>query len=235
MKQLRFPVTKKEAEKAGVPYSSEANKTALFPSRLRALREEMGVSQATLASILGVSKSTIGLYETGDTLPDIKTADQLASYFEVTADYLIGRTAVKSECAEIRTMCDYSGLSELAIEELHDLKLEPDMACISVLNRLLENETFEYLLSYIDYAGRTLREAKRVHGKEPYIEDFRELSKAVDEVQATMTRVGLINYKLVDEYEFSSYVRGVLQHQFMDTFDSLFANVDEAPEDQANI
>lgn len=234
MEQLRFPVTRKEAEKAGMAFSSEANKNALFPSRLRALREGMGISQATLASTLGVSKSTIGLYETGDTLPDVKTADQLASYFDVSADYLIGRTGIKSECAEIRTMCDYSGLSESAVKELHNLKLEPDMACISVLNTLLESETFEYLLSYMDYAGRALRKAKIMHGKEPYIEDFQVLSKAIDEVQATIARVGLAGYKLVDEYEFACYVRGVLQHQFMDTFDSLFTDVDRAVTGQAN-
>ena len=73
MEQLVFPVTKKAAEKQGGVYSSDANKNALFPSRLRELRKEKGVSQDQLANELGVSKSTIGLYETGDTLPDAKT------------------------------------------------------------------------------------------------------------------------------------------------------------------
>lgn len=69
MERLKFPVTKKDAEKMGIPYSSEANKNALFPSRLRNLRKEKGVSQKELADFLGLSKSTVGLYETGDTLP----------------------------------------------------------------------------------------------------------------------------------------------------------------------
>ena len=90
MKTLIFPVTKKEAEKAGTSYSSEANKNALFPSQLRDLRKEKGVSQETVARDLGVSKSTIGLYETGDTLPDAKTLYALAKYYAVSADYLLG-------------------------------------------------------------------------------------------------------------------------------------------------
>ena len=90
MEQLVFPVTKKEAEKRGISYSSENNKNALFPSRLRTLRAEKGISQAAFAAALGVSKSTIGLYETGDTLPDAKTLYDLAKYFSVTSDYLLG-------------------------------------------------------------------------------------------------------------------------------------------------
>ena len=83
MKTLIFPVTKKEAEKSGTSYSSEANKNALFPTQLRELRKEKGVSQETVARDLGVSKSTIGLYETGDTLPDVKTLSDLAKYYGV--------------------------------------------------------------------------------------------------------------------------------------------------------
>ena len=96
MERLIFPITKKEAEKQGVKYSSQKNKEALFPSQLRELREIKGISQATLARDLGVSKSTIGLYETGDTLPDAKTLHDLAVYFGVSADYLLGLSDIKS-------------------------------------------------------------------------------------------------------------------------------------------
>lgn len=95
MEQLIFPVTKKEAEKNGKTYSSEANKKALFPSQLRDLRKKKGISQETLAHDLGVSKSTIGLYETGDTLPDAKTLRDLAVYFGVSADWLLGLSDYK--------------------------------------------------------------------------------------------------------------------------------------------
>ena len=48
-----------------------------FARSLSLLRQEKGISQETLARDLGVSKSTIGLYETGDTLPDAKTLRDL--------------------------------------------------------------------------------------------------------------------------------------------------------------
>lgn len=98
MEQPFFPVTKREAERQGIPFSSNANKNAPFPSQLRELREKKGISQAALAKILGVSKSTVGLWETGDTLPDAKSLRDIAEYFEVTADYLLGlSTATRGE------------------------------------------------------------------------------------------------------------------------------------------
>lgn len=118
MEQRKFPITKKAAERTGIPYSSEANKNALFPSRLRALREKEGISQAGLASLLGVSKSTIGLYETGDTLPDIETADKLASHFDISVDYLIGNTDIRSKDLDIKQICAATGLSEMSVQVL---------------------------------------------------------------------------------------------------------------------
>ena len=53
-----FPVTQKEARQTGAEFSSEKNKNSLFPTRLRELRKEKGVSQQECADTLGVSKST---------------------------------------------------------------------------------------------------------------------------------------------------------------------------------
>lgn len=98
MEQPFFPVTRREAERQGIQYSSERNKAASFPTQLRALREGKGVSQSVLSKALGVSKSTVGLWETGDTLPDAKSLHDMAEYFGVTADYLLGlSTATRGE------------------------------------------------------------------------------------------------------------------------------------------
>lgn len=223
MEQLRFPVTKKEAEKAGVHYSSEENKNALFPSRLRALREERGVSQATLALALGVSKSTIGLYETGDTLPDVQTADMVADYFKISVDYLLGRTGVRSTSSDIQSICTYTGLDENAIEWLHDFNLESELcdACIGVLNRFAGSEEFENLLNYIDYAGKVVRESEANRDSRPF-PPMKEIAGAVEKVQKTMLQVGLTGFHLVDADKFADYTKGELKEMFMDVFEKFF-------------
>lgn len=118
MERLIFPVTKKEAEKRGIPYSSAENKNAVFPSQLRKLREDKGVSQLTLAAELGISKSTLGLYETGDTLPDAKTLHDMAVYFNVSADYLLGLSSEKTSDVDVQALWEKTGLSEKSFQFL---------------------------------------------------------------------------------------------------------------------
>lgn len=148
MEQMHFPVTRRDAERSGVPYSSEANKNALFPSRLRELRKEKGVSQDVLSKVLGVSKSTVGLWETGDTLPDAKAIFDLANYFDVSADWILGRSDLKSTDIDVRKICDLLPLSELAVQTLlgmigpDDLGGDPEI--LYVLNTLLEGLALKF-------------------------------------------------------------------------------------------
>lgn len=118
MEQLRFPVTRADAEKTGLKYLSGANKKALFPSRLRELRKEAHLTQKNFAKQLGISKSTLSMYENGDTLPDIETADKMATVFAVSTDYLLRRTDISTPNAEIRAICEMTGLSENTINNL---------------------------------------------------------------------------------------------------------------------
>lgn len=141
MERMFFPVTRREAERSGIPYSSEANKNALFPSQLRELRKEKGVSQDTLSKALGVSKSTVGLWETGDTLPDAKAICDLAKYYGVSTDYLLGRTTVKAPDYAVQYICEYTGLSECAVETLRYFNFWVDGDyLIPTINLLIEQE-----------------------------------------------------------------------------------------------
>lgn len=61
-----------------------------FRERLKELRTQSGISQADLAVRLGMSKSTIGMYETGAIDPSIVALKHLARFFHVDACYLLG-------------------------------------------------------------------------------------------------------------------------------------------------
>lgn len=63
-----------------------------FGEKLYRLRVERGIYQKQLAVYLHVSVGTISNYENGIHSPDLKTLSKLASYFHVSADYLLDRT-----------------------------------------------------------------------------------------------------------------------------------------------
>ena len=65
---------------------------SLFAKRLRELREEKKESQELISQRLHLAKATYGTYENSRYLPDAETISQLASYFNVSADYLLGRS-----------------------------------------------------------------------------------------------------------------------------------------------
>lgn len=60
--------------------------------RIKGLREKEKISREALAEKIGVSYWSLSKYETGDREPDIETLQKIANFFEVSLDYLTGRT-----------------------------------------------------------------------------------------------------------------------------------------------
>lgn len=66
-----------------------------FAAVIKRLRIERGITQEQLASMLKISRSTIGMYETGSREPDFETCEAIADIFNVDMDYLLGRSNVE--------------------------------------------------------------------------------------------------------------------------------------------
>ena len=60
--------------------------------KIKELRERLGLSQRELAARLNLGSGTIANYETGNRSPDYQTLQRLADLFNVSTDYLLGRT-----------------------------------------------------------------------------------------------------------------------------------------------
>lgn len=58
------------------------------------LRKDKHLGQKDLAKYLSISVSTISNYETGTHEPDFETLCKIADLFDVSADYLLGRTNI---------------------------------------------------------------------------------------------------------------------------------------------
>lgn len=60
--------------------------------RLKELRNKKGLTQLRLATELNTTQNTISRYETGEHEPGIAELIKIADYFNVSVDYLLGRT-----------------------------------------------------------------------------------------------------------------------------------------------
>lgn len=122
-----------------------------FGSRLKLLREVVGLTQAELAEQLGVSRGSISYYEKGERVADIEFLDKVSVLFDVSYDYLLGF----SDCAipEFKTCGDSIFLSDVAVEKMENLFDDE-----YIVSTIIENEKFEDLYftisRYIHYENK---------------------------------------------------------------------------------
>lgn len=84
---------------------------AKFASIIKNLRLERGITQEQLAAQLKVSRSTIGMYETGGREPDFETLEAIADIFNVDMDYLMGRSDTERKVSILPASSDALTLS----------------------------------------------------------------------------------------------------------------------------
>ena len=127
--------------------------------RLTDLRKEkLKLTQTEFAKYVGISTSSVGLYETGERIPDAETLYKISSKCNVSTDYLLGISSVSTTDTEIKTICEYTGLAENVVwmlKEFTDKKAGlPACDYITLFNFFLSNDVFlESLLKISQYNG----------------------------------------------------------------------------------
>lgn len=64
----------------------------IVAKRMRSLRESVGLSQAKIAAMLKITQTSINRYENGQASPPLETLLWYADHFDVSLDYIFGRT-----------------------------------------------------------------------------------------------------------------------------------------------
>ena len=67
-----------------------------FVERVKELRLEKGLTQQELANFFYLNKSSISRYEKDKQIPELETLEKLSDYFEVSLDYLLGKSDIKN-------------------------------------------------------------------------------------------------------------------------------------------
>lgn len=106
-------------------YNKTERGMCMFARRIKELRESLKMSQIDFGDIFGLSASAIGMYEQDRRHPDSETLSKFADYFNVSVDYLLGRTEFPNVNVYDKEKLTKE-LMELGINEmglLKDLKL----------------------------------------------------------------------------------------------------------------
>lgn len=96
-----------------------------FGKRLATLREQRSLTQSELATLTNISRSRLSLYETDKREPDFDTLSRLSDFFDVTTDYLLGRSDTPNPVQTIaahRTDSSMDDLPPEAIQSIEDFK-----------------------------------------------------------------------------------------------------------------
>lgn len=103
---------------------------------LKKLRNENNVTQQQLADAISVSQQSINKYENHNIEPDISTLIQMADYFNVTVDYLIGRTG--DVCADKSCGSSLSRTELQIINKIRLLNKKQKDVLVSLIDSYLE-------------------------------------------------------------------------------------------------
>ena len=88
----------------------------MFSDKLKVLRTAKKLSQKELAGIIGVTKSVVSFYESGDRFPSYDVLVKISCVFNVTTDYLLGVDTGKT--------VNVSGLLDSQIDTIHHIIAE---------------------------------------------------------------------------------------------------------------
>lgn len=78
---------------------------SMFQKRLKELRIEKKITQDELGAVLSFTRATISGYEIGRNEPSIEDLNKLAVYFDVSVDYLTGKSDVRNQEELIEQAC----------------------------------------------------------------------------------------------------------------------------------
>jgi len=116
---------------------------SIFATRLRKLMDEHKRTQKEVADVLGITRQAISQYLDGAVQPNVEKLYKLSDYFQVSCDWLVGKSDTKSSDIDDVAINKKLGLTQEAIEHLVFL-VEDNKEIESLENDL---KTINFLLS----------------------------------------------------------------------------------------
>ncbi|PYG87348.1 transcriptional regulator with XRE-family HTH domain [Ruminiclostridium sufflavum DSM 19573] len=96
--------------------------TNIIGKRIKKLREKNNLNQLEFSKILNISNTTLSQYEAGNRTPSDEIKEKVADYFNVSVDYLLGRTERCNQATANLPITDDINVSDLPDEAISQIK-----------------------------------------------------------------------------------------------------------------
>lgn len=197
---------------------------ARFSDRLRSLRTLKGLSQSDFAKQIGISKSSVNMYERGEREPNFKTLECIADYFNVDMDYLLGKSDIVNKSQFANAIPIASNI--IPMPEMRKIPLVGTIACGEPILAVENIEEYISIPKHIkaDFAltckGDSMINARIWDGDTVYIKqqdtvENGEIAAVLIDNEATLKRVRLFDDHIILEPENPMYKPFVYWHEEM--------------------
>lgn len=166
---------------------------SIFATRLSDIMEKRGLSQTNLQAKIfeqsgkTLQRQTISLYMNGQSRPDTERLTLLCKALNISADYLLGLSKHKSLDEDLKAVCEYTNLSEDAVNRVHNPEsitefdfsivegleaVSSSAELLSILNKVIERDsgsaflTALYMVKVVTDDARCFYERIQASGEE---------------------------------------------------------------------
>lgn len=108
---------------------------SIFSDKIKALRQEKGITQSELAGKLGITTTALSFFESGSRIPNIEVLKSMAVIFGVSSDYLLG---IETSNKDLKTYADVLAVLVPILEleniwamSINEVSLQEYLDCIN--------------------------------------------------------------------------------------------------------
>lgn len=194
-----------------------------FPIALNALIKEHNNARE-LMEHLGISPQAVNQYRNGLSRPSLENICKIADFYNVSVDYLLGRTTTKNPDPNMRQTVEFTGLSEEAIQKILYLQPEGNSVercvipedAIPILNWIICNINNDFLLTYLSNLSKRAKEYQDEKTKidsetDGGYERFTEYRDAADKLDLEKYRANKLLDRMLD-YFIEDYCLNLIDH-----------------------
>lgn len=175
--------------------------------RLKDLRTSKKLSLQTLHELVGMSASTLGAYENDLKNPSVELIKRLADYYDVSLDYLTGRTEISNPQIDIQAICSKTGLAQETVQFL--MCNDKKSAACEFVNQLLGYDFLNWILdAYAEYKEIKIN-------PNGYFEKVEMFENAIREIQNPLA------LDIAGRHNVEDYVLFKFQQTFLDFIKSV--------------